>query len=444
MGPQARARNVIFMVADGMSIGALTIADTFRRHRDGKPTRWVSLWNEERVRRASMSTHSADSLVTDSAAAATTWGIGKKTNNGAINITPDGRQHTPILPHAAQYGRATGIVTTTRVTHATPAGFVANVPLRSDENDIARHIVERKIDVAMGGGGRHFPDVLLAQDVALRVVRDREGLLGVDPRGEGRLLGLFSKNHVPFELDRPATCPTLAEMARAAIARLAAKPDGFVLQIEGGRVDHAAHSNDPGGLVSELLAFDDAVEVAWQFAKDRDDTLLIVTTDHANANPGITVYKKPSHAGLERLGKFTKSFEWIMSQAGDGTRDEKIERIVAAVAPATGIELSKKELAAFAASLRKEPTALFRHLNNPDSALGALLANYTGVSWVSPNHTSDHVELTAFGPGSERIRGLVDNTDLHGLMVDVLGLDAARPLEGADRIIPLPIPAEDD
>jgi len=166
-----KALNVIFMVSDGMSFGTLSLAEIATRVRNGQSTKWVELWGREGAKRSVMRTASADSLVTDSAAASSAWGCGAHINNDAVNFTPDGKMPVPILVQAAQNGKATGLVTTTRVTHATPAGFVANCPSRNSEGEIARQIIDRRVDVVLGGGSNYFPDALLATRPDLRVLR---------------------------------------------------------------------------------------------------------------------------------------------------------------------------------------------------------------------------------------------------------------------------------
>src|SRR5690606_13249345 len=144
-------------------------------------------------------------------------------------------------------------VTTTRITHATPAAFIANVPDRGREDDVARQMLERGVDVALGGGARHFAPERLAAQRGLRVVRTRDELLGLDA-APGPVLGLFARSHMPYTLDRSESEPTLAEMARAALERLERHGGGFIVQIEGGRVDQAAHNNDAGAMVADQLA----------------------------------------------------------------------------------------------------------------------------------------------------------------------------------------------
>src|SRR5690606_4267651 len=154
--PSARARNVIVLVSDGMSLGTLALTERHLRRHEGRGTHWLGLYDRPGTRRALMDTASASSPVTDSAAASSAWGCGHKVKNGAINITPDGRPRSPILRLAREAGLATGLVSTATITHATPAGFAAQASHRGAEDDIAVQYLDNGIDVLLGGGRRFF------------------------------------------------------------------------------------------------------------------------------------------------------------------------------------------------------------------------------------------------------------------------------------------------
>lgn len=421
---KSRVRNVIFLVSDGMSVGTFTLAELMRQARGDGRGHWSRIWEDRRAARAVCKTFSADSFVTDSAAAGSAWGIGEHINNGAVNVTPDGRRPTPILPHARQSGKATGLVTTTHVCHATPASFVANADSRSDSEGIAPQLLDRGVDVILGGGTKYFPDAMVTKHSDITYVKTRDELMRAPQ--SGRLLGLFNSGHLSYHLDRQPTEPTIAEMTRVAIDRLDRSPEGFVLQVEGGRVDHAAHGNDAMGLIHDQIAFDNAVGVAMEYASARDDTLVIVTTDHGNANPGLTLYQKDSILGMQRLSNAKQSFEWIMSQVENGGN------LIEAVTKATGgLTLASHELEIIERGINNgQPVDPFGPRNSPTSILGSVLANHFGVAFISPNHTADYVEYTAFGPGAEEMPGFIDNIDAHGQMVRALGLPAPRPITG--------------
>lgn len=437
-----RAKNLIFMVSDGMSFGTLTIADTVMRVREGKSSAWCGLWDKPGVRRSMQMTACADAFVTDSAAAAAGWGCGHACNTGVLNIDPDGKQFLPLLVHARQNGKATGVVTTARVTHATPAGFCANVPHRDLEDDIAVQQLERGIDVILGGGAKHFPDELLARHPEWKVARTRDELAKVSTEviaSQGRMVGLFGREHVAHVLDRGPEVPPLEEMAMAAIQRLERSPEGFVLQIEGGRVDHAAHDNDAASLVYEQLEFDRTLAKVLEWLEGRDDTMLVVTADHATANPGLTLYGKRGEKALAKLLDARHSFEWMfeeISRAKKGSTDlgKSVRDIVE---QGTGIRIDDESHGLFMTRLSSKRVMPFRDANTSTSVLGAILASSFGVSFVSPNHTSDMVELTSLGPGSEKMRPTMRNRDVWNVVTEAMGFEPCRLLDGMDKIVQL-------
>lgn len=443
----APARNVIFMVSDGMSTGTLSLADMMIRHAAGGPawavwsggSAWMSLWGREGVRRATARTHSLDSLVTDSAAGGSAWGCGHHINNGCVNVMPDGRQLMPILIRARQSGKATGVVTTARITHATPASFYANSPRRDYEGMIGAQLLERGIDVALGGGRAYFPKTETAKHPDVQFVNNAAELRAAKP--DGRLVGLFGSGHVPYVLDRDATRPGLVEMSKVALARLEKHPSGFVLQIEGGRVDHAAHSNDAGSLVREQVEFDQAIAAVLEWMNGRDDTLLIITTDHANANPGLTLYGSDGNKGFSHLASAKKSFDWIDAQmSGIKPPKDRVAKMVPAVLEATGHQLTPGDQRLLEETMQDHRVMPFVETNKWTSVLGAILADRFGVAFISGNHSADYVEVTAIGPGSELVGGsnrggggVIDNIELHGVMATALALSEAKPLPGMEE-----------
>lgn len=440
-----KAKNVIFMVSDGMSAGTIMLADLFSRLKRDRESTWSKMLRMPGVRHGLQTTHSADGWVTDSAAAASTWGIGAKVDNGSICIGTDRMAGVPILVHAAQNGKRTGLVTTARVTHATPAGFSANVPRRDMERDIAIQQLERRIDVMMGGGSRFFSAKVLARGKDAVIVRTAEELAKHQPVAGKPTVGLFANSHVPFVVDREPTVPSLTTMTEKALGMLAGSPEGFVMQVEGGRVDHAAHSSDAWGIIREQVEFDETIAAVLKWIEGRDDTLLIITSDHGNANPGLTLYGKRGKEAFSKLCEAKKSFEWIESKLPPPERmADRLAAIGGLVEQGTGVALGADAIKRLQASLRGEATEGFSANNVWTWVLGQLLANEWGVSFVSPNHTSDAVELLAMGPGSETIPSWVDNTHLHTIMVAALGLAPAQTLPGFEKPVPAITPLADD
>ena len=339
-GGGGKVKNLILMISDGMSPGLLSLADFVRVERTGSSTNWTRLMRGEfagvgvgtgggvglgGVRICLMGTASARP-VTDSAAAVTAFSCGRRTNNGMVCMLPDGSALTPMFVRASEAGFATGLVSTTQLAHATPAGFVAVSRSRNSYPEIAAQMVDRACDVMLGGGQKYFTPELLegfVGDGGGVVVRDRDGLLragGGGGWGGGWLLGLFSDDHMSYELDRGETDePSIAEVTSVALGRLGGmvyggdgRKRGFVLMVEGGRVDHAAHANDAAGIIGDQLAFDDALGVALRFMRDHgDETMLVVTSDHGNANPGQTFYSREGREAGRRVLGGRRSFEWI-------------------------------------------------------------------------------------------------------------------------------------
>jgi alkaline phosphatase len=418
------ARNVIFMVSDGMNIGALTLARRYQHLIHGKDTPWMKLYRERPVVRALMDTASASSMVTDSAAAASAWGGGIRVHNGVLNYHPETKEPvTPLQMKLQAAGRRTGLVTTATITHATPAGFAVNQGDRGQEELIATQYLERKVDVLLGGGQRFFsPDLRSRYGTAgYDFVESREALLASSNTEGKPLLGLFSSGYLPFSIDRQtvpdlsAKVPSLAEMSQVALARLRHATDGFFLMIEGARIDHAGHANDAAASIHDQLAFEEAITTALEFVDKHPETLLIVTTDHGcggiqlngvNGDPaqgfGPGTYNATNHV-FGRLQKFQRSFEWMKQNGIDGLSGPKLAE---AMALHTGLELNEEQLKA-AQGLRK---------------ISEVVRDHTGVGWTSGNHTGDLVEFCAVGPGSHLFPPFLENHEVHDILLQAMGV----------------------
>lgn len=426
-----KPRNVILLVSDGMSSGTLSIADQFLRWRDGRPSHWMALYEQNQASRGLMETASANSIVTDSAAASSAWGCGRRVRNYVLNMGPDNEPWEPILVTARQAGKGTGVVTTATVTHATPAGFIANVDSR-DEEIIAAQYVEREIDVMLGGGTHRFDasrrddgrDLLADLQKAGYPYAITTAEMQAEAAQAERLLGFFSTWFLPFEIDRlnhahgaQERVPSLAEMSQAALQVLNRNPAGFILQIEGARVDHAAHANDISGLIFDQIAFDDAIKVALDFAAEVPDTLVIITTDHGNANPGLSSGGSGGDRNFTVLNSFKASQRNILRRLEADQTPEEIQQHILEL---TGIEWTDEQATIMLRSLNDDLPVAYNRMNSNRAILGQLLANDTDIGWVGNDHTSDHVELAAIGPGQEAVQAFTRNTDLHALMMSAL------------------------
>ncbi|MEE9515449.1 MAG: alkaline phosphatase [Candidatus Brocadiales bacterium] len=274
------AKNVVLLIGDGMGWSYLVMARSFV-HGPGGELNMDKLDHSGYV-----STFSLHSLVTDSAAAATAMATGHKTKRGVIGQSEEGEEYKSILEIAGDMGKATGLVSTAEVTHATPAGFAAHDSSRRDTRDIAGdYLHSSRPDVIMGGGLLVWTTVPIkeARDAGYEVVYTREELEQLDVSNTARLLGLFAPEHMSFAMDRRLDEPSLIDMSLKALEILSRDPEGFFLMIEGGRIDHAGHKNKSDAVLYETIAFDETVGAVVEWLKTKgvaDETLVIVTADH--------------------------------------------------------------------------------------------------------------------------------------------------------------------
>jgi len=311
-------RNLIFMVSDGMGPTSLSLTRSFMQFKNGAPFSEQLVIDQYLIGQSR--TRSSSSLVTDSAAGATAFSCAQKSYNGAISVTPDHEPCGTVLEAAKKAGYMTGLVVTTRITDATPACFAAHVNMRSEEDRIAEqmigeHPLGRVVDLMFGGGRCHFlpnstidsscrgdgKDVIgLAKKKGFNYISDRAGFdkLKQGASLEMPMLGLFADTDIPYEIDRRNennVYPSLHEMAEAAMRALSdATRDsdkGFFLMIEGSRIDHAGHHNDPAAQVHEVLAYDRAFNSVLDFIKgEKTQTVMVSTSDHETG--GLAVARR--------------------------------------------------------------------------------------------------------------------------------------------------------
>lgn len=423
----AKAKNIIFMVSDGMSAGTFNMADLYLQRQYGKTSHWMQLYRENRLWRGLMDTASANSLVTDSAASSSAWGGGVRVNNGALNIGPNGEEHRPILQKFKDARKAVGCVTTVPITHATPAGFCVNSKSRSMD-PIAVQYLPLRFDVMMGGGTEVFlaekrndkRDVVGEFVAAGYQVVKTKSEMGAAQAGKP-ILGLFHENGLPYAFDRAqnpeleATIPTLADMTRKAIEVMSKNPNGFVLQVESGKVDWAAHANDIGGLIGEQIQFDEAIKAAIDFAEKDKNTLVIITTDHGNASPAL--FSPQANKNFDKLANFKQTNEWILN--GINSRFSPVQ-IIERIEAAQGIVIKPEEALSLLSdyyTLNEE--GIYNARSLPFHKLAKIQAAHTSIAWAGGDHTSEFVEIAMFGPGTETLSSFVVNTELHNFMLSV-------------------------
>ena len=447
------AKNVILFLGDGMGIATVTAARILEGQQRGEPGEENQLAFDTLPHVAFAKTYNTDAQVPDSASTMTAIVSGVKTRSGVLGVDERVRRgdHTSvdsskvltILEEAEDRGLATGIISTAKLTHATPAACYAHAPLRYWEDDsalprkarqanfqdIARQLVEFShgdgLEVALGGGrihfipkskidpedpkrsgrrkdGRDLTEAWVEAREGSRYVWNREQFLSLDLDTTKHLLGLFEPGHMKYEADRAqdsAGEPSLAEMTEVAIELLSKDPDGYFLMVEGGRIDHGHHANNAYRALTDTIAMSDAVRVALE-KTNAEDTLIVVTADHSHT---LTISGYPKR-GNPILGKVI-ALDWSaagedkMAFDGDG-------RPYTTLSYANGPSHS---------GARRRPDRSELSSEDPEYRQQAMLP------MKSETHAGEDVPIFAGGPRAALFHGVQEQNYIYHAMVEAFG-----------------------
>jgi alkaline phosphatase len=454
-----QAKNIILMVGDGMSTATVTAARIYEGQKRGVDGESNLLTMDTFPYVAFSKTYSHDGQVSDSAPTATAMTTGVKTRNDIVGLNSEaklkdcegskGKEVTTIFELAEAAGKATGVVSTARITHATPAGAYAHSALRDWEDDksmgdqigkgckdIADQLVNWPagdgFEIAMGGGRQHFIPAEMAdpedegkmgnradkRDLTKEwtaksnnnlYVFDKVGFDAVDIKSGAKVLGLFERSHMEYESKRAKDTkgePSLAEMTKMAITRLQQNDKGFVLMIEGGRIDHAHHEGSAYRALEDTLAFNDAIKTALELTK-REDTLIVVTADHSHTMT-INGYPKRGNPilglavdvdGKPMTGADGKPYTTLSYANGPG-----------GVFPA----LAEGQTVAAPAGVRPDLTGV--DTTSPDFLQQSL------VPMSSETHAGEDVGIYAWGPMAHLFSGTVEENYIYHVLSNASGL----------------------
>ena len=448
----AEPKNVIFFLGDGMGLTTLTAARVYAVGEDGDLT--IDTLPES----AFVKTYSNDAQVTDSAPSMAAYMTGVKMNNEVVSMSADtvavepaldangnklgnacgagnGKPVTTLLELAKGQGLGTGIVTTTRVTHATPASTYAHICHRDLENDIAAAVVPggagfnaalgNGVDVLLGGGSQFF----LPKDKGGKRADGRDLIAEMKAKGytsvgnaaefsavnasaTNRLMGLFTASHMSYDLDRdPAREPSLAEMTSKAIDVLSKNSKGYFLMVEGGRIDHALHETTAKKALQDTVAFDQAIKTAIDKLRLTDpelkNTLIVVTADHDHTlvlNGYAKRTGKTSATNPGVLGLVKNYADGSVARDADG-------------APFTIIGFGNGE------NRTQGSRSLMANLD--DATVSGNTYHQEAVVRMpvgSETHGGTDVFLGAIGKGADSFTGTIDNTQVFGLVKNASGL----------------------
>ncbi|PGG97932.1 hypothetical protein AJ79_09045 [Helicocarpus griseus UAMH5409] len=445
-------RNLIFMVSDGMGPASLSLTRSFRQYESNLPIDDILVLDKHHI--GTSRTRSSSSLITDSAAGATAFSCAKKSYNGAISVTPDHAPCGTVLEAAKQAGYMTGLVVTTRITDATPACFASHANMRSYEDLIALHEIGeyplgRVVDLMIGGGRCHFlpnstdgscreddTDVVqMAKSKGFSYFDDRSGF---DALRNGNnvdlpLLGLLAPKDIPYEVDRRQEndkYPSLEEMTRTALRALSKatrhSDKGFFIMIEGSRIDHAGHGNDPVAQVHEVLAYDRAFNAVLEFLeKDSTPGVLVSTSDHETGGLSIArqlhdsypeyvwypgVLANASHSS-EYLGNSLEAY--LNGDGKDASHSERQKYI-------------RKNMLADGMGIHDVADSEVDKLINGGGAyaFADMYSRRAQIGWSTHGHSGVDVNIYASSPkGANPLLGNHENTEVGSFLADYLNLD---------------------
>ena len=447
LGASAASPKYVFLfIGDGMSVPQRMIADEFSRKAGRGPLAMNSMPYTATTR-----TCSSNSLVTDSAAAATAIACGVKTYNGASGVDADGKPVESCAVAARKAGKKVGIASTVTITHATPAGFYAHRKNRGETYGIAIDLADSGFDFFAGGGldwryndkdapgyKEHGHAYNYAKSKGYKVVRHKADFMALKP-SDGKVLTRFTDGPLDTAIDASpdADQPTLSEIVAKAIEMLDG-PAGFFLMAEGGRIDWAGHSNDAAANLRDVLALDDAVKVALDFQKKHpDEALVVVTGDHETggmsmgfAGTGYALYMDRLANQTMSVGEFEKRVGAIYGKRTDVAFDEikplmekafgfkfegdkKSDPMVLSVSELEEIKKAFDHDAEFHKAKVEENKAYDGEKRYQlGGACRNVMSHKCGIGWSSGAHTAMPVLTTAKGCGAELFSGFIENSDI--------------------------------
>jgi len=444
-----KPKYVFLFIGDGMSVPQRMTAEEFSRKSGAGSLAMNSMPFSAMTR-----TCSADSLVTDSAAAATAIACGTKTKNHYSGVDPEGEPVYSSAAAAKKAGVKVGIVTTVTITHATPAGFYAHRKNRGDAYGISLDLADSGFDFFAGGGldvteknstnhtqyAEHGEAYEYVRSKGYKIVETKDQFLALKP-GDGKVFTKFTNGALESMIDADGSQPTLAEMVAKATEMLDGE-SGFFIMAEGGRIDWAGHGNDAATNLRDVLALDEAIKVALQFQdKHPDDTLVVVTGDHETggmsmgfAGTGYALYMDRLVNQTMSVGKFEGNVDAAF-KANPNLSFDDVKPIIAEAfgfkfegdAKKDGMVLTEAELKGIVAAFdhdvefhksKIEENSKYdgekRYLLGGECRV--VMSHKCGIGWSSGAHTAMPVLTTAKGRFAEQFSGFIENTDISRIM----------------------------
>ena len=455
-----KAKYVFLFIGDGMAMPQISSAEVYATARSSKDINVTRLGFTRFPVAGLTTTYDAGTFITDSASAVTAIATGNKTLSGVINMDPGKtRSYKTIAEYAHEAGMKVGIVSTVTLNHATPAGFYARVPSRSNYYDIAVQMGKSGFEYFGGGRvdqptgkNRDQPDAVeLARAQGYTYVNSPEAFRALKP-GAGKVIAvnqvLQDSGSMPYEIDRQSGDLSLADYTRKGIELLAGGPQGFFLMVEGGKVDWACHANDAGSSIGDVLAFDAAIREAAAFAELHPaETLIVVTGDHETGGMTIGFAGTQYETFFDKVALQKKSYiafdTEVLGPYKKNTPKEraKLSDLIPAIKEAFGIDYDslsgfQKEQIEFSFQrsmgneqirpIQEDQFLLYGGYEPLTVKLTQTMNQTAGIGWTSYAHTGVPVPTFAKGVHQELFGGYYDNTDIFRKLASAMNLAVAR------------------
>lgn len=436
---------IFYFIGDGMGMGHVYSAETYNR---------VVLGNENPLLMMQfptaglLTTYSSSSPVTDSAAAGTALATGHKTLNGMLGMTADSVSVESVAADLFRRGYGVGVITSVYPDDATPGAFFAHQPTR-------RNTLEIGLEAAACGyqfiGGSN-----------LRSVKDNDGnstglveafaehgvdyVRGAKAAAESKSERIFMVNddsvhisNIGYTIDSLENVLTLPVMTQTCLDHLLKwTPDRFFMMVEGGNIDHAAHGNDGGAVIKEILNFNEALQIAYNFYLSHpDETLIVVTADHdtggmAIGNSYLGYDMKPHYFDFQRMSKdrFAEECRAILRSRRIFTWDDMVEMLKDQLGFWNGVPVTERQTSMLKEKFDKtfemrnseDQATLYSNFDEFTGAVFKVLNDIAGVGWIATSHTGGYVPVYAVGVDNDCFKGIHDNTDIPAIIRKIAGL----------------------
>jgi alkaline phosphatase len=452
---QGQVKYMFLFIGDGMAMPQISSAEVYSTARASKDISITKLGFSKFPVTGMVTTYDAGTFITDSASAGTAIATGNKTLSGVINMdTGKTQKFKPITEYIHEAGMKVGIISSVTLNHATPASFYAKSPSRGDYYDIAVQLAESKFDYFGGGSllqksGKNNDQkdaAVIAKENGFTYVDTIDGFNSLKP-GAGKVIAISPRlqddGAMPYSMDLKQGELSIVDYTKKGI-ELLDNPKGFFLMIEAGKVDWACHANDAGAAINDILAMDDAIRAALEFAqKHPKETLIVVTGDHETGGMTIGFAGTQYDTFFDKVALQKRSYVAFDDEvikpykAKTSISNAKLADLLPAIKESFGIDINsltgfQKEQIEFAfqrsmgneqiRSFAEDKYVLYGGYEPLTVKLTQIMNQTAGIGWTSYAHTGVPVPIFAIGIHQEVFSGYYDNTDVFHKLISVMNL----------------------